>query len=25
MIYNFMDDVDVQNTLDYNNFEKVGQ
>ena len=25
LIYNFMDDMDVQNTLDYNNFEKVGQ
>lgn len=25
MIYNFMDDMDIQNTLQYNNFEKVGQ
>ena len=25
LVYNFMDDMDIQNTLDYNNFEKVGQ
>lgn len=25
LIYGFMDDVDMQNTLDYNNFEKVNQ